>query len=71
MSVKEHRMKLNLSQADLAEQVGVGQSAVAMWESGERKPKVEMLIKLSEIFNCTIDELIKNKNYEEQAELTS
>lgn len=58
MSIKEHRLKANLSQTDLAEKVGVGQSTVAMWESGIRKPRVKMLIKLSKEFSCTIDELI-------------
>lgn len=58
MSIKEHRLKANLSQTDLAEKVGVGQSTVAMWESGIRKPRVKMLIKLSKVFSCTIDELI-------------
>lgn len=58
MKITEYRKELNLSQSELAEMVGVGQSTIAMWESGERMPRVKFLKKLSEIFGCSIDHLI-------------
>ena len=33
-------------------------SSIAMYEKGDRKPSMEVLIKLSEIFNCSIDYLL-------------
>lgn len=58
MKITEYRKELNLSQSELAEMVGVGQSTIAMWESGERMPRVKFLKKLSEIFGCSIDHLL-------------
>ena len=45
----------------LAELVGVDRSTVAKWETGIAYPRVEILIKLSEIFGCTLDELVKGE----------
>ena len=59
MKIKDFRQEKNLSQTDLALKVGVSQSAVAKWETGETIPATRHLIKLVEIFNCTIDELVR------------
>ena len=32
---------------------------LAMYEKGDRKPSMEVLVKLSEIFNCSIDYLLR------------
>ena len=56
-NIKEVRERIGLSQADLAEKVGVKQQRISSWESGDRKPKYPMLSKMSRIFNCHPDEL--------------
>ena len=61
MIVKEKRESLNMTQTQLAEAVNVSRSAVASWENGAAYPRVEILIKLSEIFGCTLDELVKGE----------
>ena len=48
-----------MTQKELADRLGVSRSTLAMWETGKSYPRVEVLIKLSEIFGCTIDELIR------------
>jgi len=53
------RKKRGLSQAQLANLLGVGQSAVAMWENGENTPRPEKLIAMSKIFNCSIETLLQ------------
>ncbi|MBR2389001.1 MAG: helix-turn-helix transcriptional regulator [Clostridia bacterium] len=50
---------MNLTQSDLALMVGVDRSTVAKWELGIAFPRVEVLLKLSEVFKCTVDELLK------------
>lgn len=55
----EKRRANNLSQSEVALAVGVSQQAVSLWETGAREPPIDALIKLSELFNCTIDELVK------------
>lgn len=52
------RSERGFSQSQVAELVGVDRSTVAKWETGQAYPRVEILIKLSEIFNCTVDELL-------------
>ena len=57
--LKEIRKRNGYTQCSLAKELGVSQQAVSNWENGSTEPSVEMLCKLSEIFGCTIDELIR------------
>lgn len=54
------RASRSWSQPQLAEQMSVSQSTVAMWESGKRKVSAEDLLKLSQIFHVTTDYLLGN-----------
>ena len=56
--IKELRTENNWSQAELATRLQCAMSSVAMYEKEERKPSLEVLVKLSEIFDCTIDYLL-------------
>ena len=59
--IRECRKKKNMSQQDVATAMGVTQSMVAKWEKGVNYPAVELLIKLSDLFGCTIDELVRGE----------
>lgn len=50
-----------MSQANLAEKIGVTQRTVSYYESGERIPPADILKKIASIFNITIDELVGTK----------
>lgn len=54
-SLKKLRKEKGLSQADFAEAFGVSRGAVAMWESGKRKPGFDTLEKLADFFGVTTD----------------
>ena len=54
----------NMSQAELANVLNVSRGAVGLWETGERQPKYETLIKLADLFNCSVDYLIGHKEVE-------
>lgn len=56
--IKFLREENGLTQQDLAERLGGAKSTVAMYEKEDRKPSLEVLVKLSEIFNCTIDYIL-------------
>lgn len=56
--LQELRANSKLSQEKLAELVGVSRQAVSKWENGLSYPDTRNLIRLSEIFNVSIDELI-------------
>ena len=49
------------SQSDLAEKLSVSRQSVSKWENNSAVPELEKLIKLAEIFNITLDELVKDK----------
>lgn len=52
------RRKENINQAELARRLGVSTSTVGFWEIGRRVPDIELLVKLSEIFNVSTDYLL-------------
>ena len=56
--IKNLREELNMTQQELADQLEGAKSTVAMYEKGNRKPSLEVLVKLSEIFDCSIDYLL-------------
>ena len=61
MNIKEVREKAGLTQQDLANELGVGQSTVAMWETQKSLPRTDKLPALAKILGCTIDELLKKE----------
>lgn len=56
-----YRRKNGLSQEQLAEKIGVSRQAISKWESGTSTPELEKLLALSECFNITLDDLIKEE----------
>lgn len=58
-NIQRLRKMNGLSQEELAEAVDVSRQAVAKWESGQCYPDINRLIIISNIFNVTLDELVK------------
>lgn len=56
--IKTIREELGLTQQELANKLDGAKSTVAMYENETRKPSMEVLIKLSEIFDCSIDYIL-------------
>ena len=54
------RKQKGYSQEQLAERLNVSRQAVSKWESDNGYPEMESLIILSDLFECTIDDLLKN-----------
>lgn len=49
------------SRTDLAGRLGISQKRLARWERGERTPPAGKLIRLSELFAVSLDELIAGR----------
>lgn len=58
MKIKDLRVARNLTQEELAKLAKVKRSTVAMWETGKSKPRADVLLKLSKILQCSIDDLV-------------
>ena len=65
MNFKEQIQKLRkergMTQNELAEKLFISYQAVSQWENGNTKPDIELLPKLAEIFDVSIDELFGRK----------
>lgn len=57
-AIKKHREAAKLKQTELAEKIGISTVTLSRYENGEREPRVTELRKMSELFGCTIDELV-------------
>lgn len=59
--IYELRNKNNMSQGDLADRLEVSRQTVSKWENSMCKPEADKLIQLSEIFNVSIDYILKGE----------
>lgn len=59
---KQLRELIGLNQTQVANELGVVQSTVAMWENGKNKPRTERLIQLARLYGCTVDELLAEED---------
>ncbi len=60
--IQNLRKMKQLSQEKLAECLGISRQAIAKWENGESFPDINNLIQISNLFNITIDRLLKEDN---------
>ena len=58
--IKDARQKNNISQESLAEQLGVSRQTISSWENGKSYPDIVSIIKISDIFDISLDELLKD-----------
>ena len=58
--IKQIRNKEGLTQEQFSEKINVSRNAVAKWETNRGYPDIQNLINISEIFNISLDELVKD-----------
>ncbi len=61
MNLKNIRENLGLKQKYVAESIGVTPTTLSRYETGERTPDLEILKKLSKLYNVSVDMLIGNE----------
>ena len=57
--IKKYRQDVQLSQEELADRVYVSRQTISNWENDKSYPDVNSLVLLSEIFQISLDNLIK------------
>ena len=62
MKFKKYREKINKTQKEIAELIGVTTQTYQNYELGKREPDFETLIKIADIFNASLDELFSREN---------
>ena len=58
------RTQKGMSQGDLAEALDVSRQSISKWETGGSVPELDKLVKLSQLFGITLDELVLDKQPE-------
>ena len=56
------RSERKLTQLKVAMDLNISREALSHYENGKREPSIELLIKMSEYFDVSIDFLIKGKD---------
>ena len=62
VKLKQARLAANLTQEELAEKVGVSRQTVSNWENGRNYPDIVSIIVLSDVYDITLDSLLKGDN---------
>ena len=57
--IRKHRTAADMSQDDLAQAIFVSRQTVSNWETGRTCPDVQSLLLMSNLFEASIDELVK------------
>ena len=61
-NISGYRKDAGLTQANLAEKLNYSDKAVSKWERGESMPDVLTLVQLAELFDTSVDELLRDPN---------
>ena len=56
--LQELRKRSGYSQEQVAEMLGLSRQAVSKWESGQGKPEIDNIVKLTEIYNVSADYIL-------------
>lgn len=68
-NIASSRKKVNLTQDQLAEKLGVSRQTISKWESNLAYPELPKIIKLSKVLNISCDELLLNQNNDKMLEI--
>ena len=61
--LRDLRKARGMTLKDVAERIGVAESTVSQYETGKRTPDYETLLKLAELFDVSVDYLMRGKVY--------
>lgn len=60
--LQQLRKNANMTQYELADKIFVSRDLISKWETGERRPSYNHLIKLSEVLSCNVENLIETND---------
>jgi DNA-binding helix-turn-helix protein len=58
-NIKKRREALNLSQRDLAAQVGIAQPFLCQVERGTKNPSLQVAAEISKVLECALQDLLQ------------
>lgn len=57
--IKEQRIKLEMTQANVAQELFTTRQTISNWEKGKSYPDLDTLIKISDLYHVSIDSLLR------------
>ncbi|EGC69595.1 DNA-binding helix-turn-helix protein [Enterococcus casseliflavus ATCC 12755] len=60
-ALKNHRVTQQMSQEEVAKKILVTRTSISNWETGKTVPDSLNLLKLSTLYGCSVDELLKKE----------
>lgn len=67
--IQKYRKDLDLSQEELGQKLLVSRQTISLWEKDQTVPTIDNLMRLSEIFEISVDEILNSENKEQNAEI--
>ena len=67
--IQKYRKDLNLSQEELGQKLLVSRQTISLWEKDQTVPTIDNLMRLSDIFGISVDEILNSENKEQNAEI--
>lgn len=64
--LREIRKKKKYNQLKVAMDLSISRESISLYETGKRSPDIDMLVRLSEYFNVSIDYLITGKEFKKR-----
>lgn len=62
-TIREHK---NIKQNAAAEKIGIKNNTLSSYESGDRKPDYDTLIKLADLYDVSVEYLLRGKSIEKE-----
>lgn len=69
--IKDARAAAQLTQEQVAEALGVSRQTVSNWENGRTYPDILSVIKMSDCYGVSLDQLLKDKKEEPMSDYTA
>lgn len=66
IGLKNVRKKLNLNQQKVAFDLNISREALSHYENGKRQPSLDLLLKMSDYFNVSINYLITGQEFKKR-----
>lgn len=66
--ITDCRKELKMTQADIADKLGITNKAVSKWENGKNLPDASLMIDLCNILNISVNELLSAKKLNKEEE---
>lgn len=69
VNLRQLRELRNMTQAEMGERAGIGAASISHFETGQRAPSLETLVKLADALSVTVDTLLGRAPIEDAAQV--